>query len=260
MAEQSEARRGAAIQGAAVVLVLLLAVPVAAAPAGHDLVAIPNSGFRIDRHEVTVGQFRRFIEATGRLTRAEQEGGGRQFRAGWEQMPGWTWRAPFGAPAEPDEPAVHVTWTEARDYCRWAGLRLPTDAEWVLAAYSERRSDPPAPFRQGVTYPYPTGDSGDGANHLEAPRPPTVALGSPRHLERGHGHMRVRQSRAGVNGLYDMGANVWEWVEDGGPDGRPTRGGSWWYGPSQMRREPAASKPETTAVVYIGFRCAAGPD
>jgi formylglycine-generating enzyme required for sulfatase activity len=55
-------------------------------------------GFEIDRHEVTIGQFRRFAEATGLATTAEKAGGGFQFRAGWERMAGWTWRTPFGQP------------------------------------------------------------------------------------------------------------------------------------------------------------------
>jgi formylglycine-generating enzyme required for sulfatase activity len=63
-------------------------------PAGIDWV--PFSGFSLARTETTVGQFRRFAQATGSLTRAEREGGGAVFEAGWVQKPGWTWAAPFG--------------------------------------------------------------------------------------------------------------------------------------------------------------------
>jgi formylglycine-generating enzyme required for sulfatase activity len=210
-------------------------------------------GFEIDRHEVTIGQFRRFAEATGLATTAEKAGGGFQFRAGWERMAGWTWRTPFGQPGADDEPAVHVTWHEAAAYCRWAGLRLPSDAEWVRAAFVETRADPPAPFRRGETYPYPSGASPDGANQLDAPKGARAAS-----LSRGAGHVPARSTAPGVNGLWDMGANAWEWVDHEANGGKRTRGSSWWYGASQMRADNIAEKPADFPAVYIGFRCARG--
>jgi sulfatase modifying factor 1 len=68
-------------------------------------------------------------------------------------------------------------------------------------------------------------------------------------------HAPVGRTRAGVNGLYDMGANVWEWLLDAQGKTHLTAGGSWWYGPSQMRLEGMQYKPEDVYVVYIGFRC-----
>ena len=234
-------------------LPVLLLLTVAAPARGSDMQ--PIGTFSIDRTEVTVEAFAAFAAATGTVTRAEREGGGSVYEAGWVKKPGWTWRAPFGVPADPREPAVHVTWDEAGAYCRWAGKRLPTDAEWVEAAYTERRARPPAPLRTGATYPYPTGDSPVGANCLQdcgaAP-----ALDRSGRLGRGIGPARAGTTAAGVNGLFDMGANAWEWVDGTAGGERITRGGSWWYGAAQMRRDPVATKPADTAVVYIGFRCA----
>jgi formylglycine-generating enzyme required for sulfatase activity len=210
--------------------------------------------FAIDRTEVTVGQFRRFVEATGLLTRAEAGGGGLVYAAGWEPRPGWTWRTPYGAPAAAGEPAVHVTFDEAQAFCRWSGKRLPTDEEWVEAAYTEHRAGPPDGFRTGHVYRYPTGDSPLGANCLDECGP-SRSVSHRASLERGTGHAMTGTTRAGVNGLFDMGANVWEWVDTGEGGQRRTRGGSWWYGAAQMERRHVASKPRDMAVVYIGFRC-----
>lgn len=212
------------------------------------------SNFSIDRAEVTIGQFARFVSATGTVTKAEHEGGGLVYGAGWEQKAGWTWRTPYGRPAMDDEPAVHITFDEAQAYCRWAGKRLPTEAEWLEAAYTERRPAPSPPFAAGQTYRYPTGDSPEGANCLEDCGK-TPAIDYSAVLDRGRGHARARTTRAGVNGLYDMGANVWEWVDTDRQGHKGTRGGSWWYGAAQMRADYDASKPRDMAVVYIGFRC-----
>jgi formylglycine-generating enzyme required for sulfatase activity len=65
-------------------------------------------------------------------------------------------------------------------------------------------------------------------------------------------------TREGVNGLYDMGANVWEWTTDAmDSSGRERRtvGGSWWYGAFNMKADVKAFKPADFYAVYIGFRC-----
>ena len=236
---------------------LLLACATIAAPSAHaegDMQ--PIGRFAIDRTEVSVAAFRRFVAATGVVTMAERQGGGSVFEAGWVRKPGWAWRMPFGEPADEREPAVHVTFDEAAAYCRWAGKRLPTDAEWLEAAHTERRASPPAPFQTGMTYLYPTGERPNGANCLRDCGPIPFALDRSTKLSRGIGPARVGATQPGVNGLYDMGANVWEWVDTAHGTERITRGGSWWYGAAQMRSDHRASKPPETAVVYIGFRCA----
>lgn len=221
---------------------------------GHDLVEI--GGFAIDRHEVTIGQFRAFATATGRKTMAESDGGGFQFLGGWKRMAGWNWSAPYGRPGSDQEPAVHVTWREAADYCRWAGLRLPTDTEWVKSAYTELRSSPPAPFVRGTTYRYPSGDNPDGANQTGTSIAFAGFSADARHLGQGRGHLPVGITPAGVNGLHDMGGNVWEWVDHDVAGQKRTRGGSWWYGPAQMQTDALYEKAPDFPAVYIGFRCA----
>jgi formylglycine-generating enzyme required for sulfatase activity len=197
----------------------------------------------IDRTEVTIGQFARFVQATGTTTQAERDGGGFEYVGGWQRRPGWTWRAPDGqADADPRLPAVHLTHAEARAYCRWAGGDLPSAAQWLSAAYTEQRAAPPAPFVRGRSYPWPTGAQPDGANtSLSDPWPRAAPAGT---------------TRAGVNGLFDMGANVWEWALDARGNERRTLGGSWWYGPSQMAADVEAWKSADFVAVYIGFRCA----
>ena len=235
------------------------------APAGGDgsgIDWVSIDGFEIARTETTVGQFRRFVRATGTVTRAERAGGGEVYEQGWVRRAGWVWSAPFGRAGADDEPAVHVDFDEATSFCRWAGGRLPTDDEWVRAGYVEHRKTPPPGFERGRRYPYPLGDSPAGAQCLDdcGPEARLRAVVHGAALTRGVGHARVSDTPVGVNGLKDMGGNVWEWVDHPpgavGNDARRTRGGSWWYGAAPMRAGHLQSKAADTAVVYLGFRCA----
>ncbi|TAG00968.1 MAG: formylglycine-generating enzyme family protein [Burkholderiales bacterium] len=236
---------------------LLLSAVVLAQPV--DTTPMQTIGnFSIDVHEVTIEQVTRFARATGFVSQAERSGGGSTFEGGWVQRAGWNWRTPFGTVANPNEPAVHLTYDEAAAYCAWAGKRLPSDAEWIEAAYTERRASPPSGLTSGNTYPYPTGNSAVGANCLKdcGPIKGDKPYAQPRFTSIGSGHVQVRTTPPGINGLYDMGGNVWEWTQGGNAEARPTRGGSWWYGAAQMHRDHLQTKPANTAVVYIGFRCA----
>lgn len=212
------------------------------------------SKFRIDRTEVSIGEFRRFAEETGFVSTAEREGGGFEYGMGWERRPGWTWQQPYGVKANDQEPAVHLNYAEAEAFCQWAGKRLPTDQEWGEAAYQEQRKVPPSGWRRGKIYDYPTGDTPEGANCLHACGPVEV-VDHGVSLRRGSGHALTGSTKEGVNGLTEMGANVWEWVQGTGNQAR-TRGGSWWYGAGPMHRDHQAFKPKEFYAVYIGFRCA----
>ena len=213
------------------------------------------SSFFIDKTEVTIAQFARFKADTNIVTKAEKKGGGLVYQNGWERKKGWFWNSPYGEEGSLDEPAVHVTYDEASQYCKWAGKRLPTDAEWISAAYTEQRNSPSVPFQAGRTYTFPVGDKPNGANCLtDCGYSPTIDFS--KYLTRGYGHERVAVTKAGVNGLYDMGANVWEWVDTKSTASKGTRGGSWWYGKEQMKVNYVASKPRGMSAVYIGFRCA----
>lgn len=215
---------------------LAIAVVIAATTAiADDRVTI--GAFAIDRTEVTIGKFAAFAMARALTTEAEKSGGGLEYAAGWTKRPGWTWRTPFGREGAPEEPAVHVTWAEARDYCTHAGGRLPTSEEWRRAAYTESRSAPENGFETGKTYPYPVGNTPDGTNNNR------------------RSHVAVGTTKRGVNGLYDMGGNAWEWLADRRGDDALTAGGSWWYGPEMTRAEGAQWKAANFYAVYIGFRC-----
>jgi len=228
----------------AIAAAALLQALTALAQIGERVVLHDLGGLQMDRTEVTIGQFARYVQATGTRTRAEQEGGGFEYGAGWQRRPGWTWRQPDGVPASPELPAVHLTHAEAAAYCQWAGGRLPTAAEWRRAGFTELRAAPPAPWVRGQTYPWTTGESPQGANTSDSDPWPRAAP--------------VTQTRAGVNGLHDMGANVWEWAADARGQERQTLGGSWWYPAYQMKADVEAWKPADFYAVYIGFRCVYG--
>jgi len=200
------------------------------------------NGFHIDRTEVTVGQFQAFAEATAYKTKAEKEGGGYEWGAGWEQRSGWTYLKPYGETAANDEPAAYINFYDAKSYCEWAGGRLPTAKEWALAAYTETRAKPPKPFTKGKTYPYSSGDKPAGLNASHG-------------LDDYPRQAPVKALPAGVNGLYQMGGNLWEWGSDKQGDQLITLGGSWWYGPEKSRRSGFQFKTPDFAAMYIGFRC-----
>lgn len=199
--------------------------------------AVYIKNFSIDRTEVTVGSFAEYSELEGIVTQAEKHGGGYEWAAGWKRRNGWNYMSPQGKYAAFDEPAVHVTWDEASAYCAYSGGRLPTRDEWILSAYTELRDEPEGGYQMGKVYRYPVGDTPVGMNN-----------------NRSH-HLSVKTTQKGVNGLFDMGGNVWEWLADRREAEALTAGGSWWYGPEKATVNGLQWKPTDFYAVYIGFRC-----
>jgi formylglycine-generating enzyme required for sulfatase activity len=185
-----------------------------------------SKGFWIGQTPVTVRAYKRYAGATGRSMPTDPE-----FNPGW---------------ANENTPISHVKWSEAQDYCQWAGGHLPTEAEWEYAA----RGGSPA---------------GRYGNLDE------VAWTLENGGERTH---EVAQKRPNGYGLFDVLGNVREWVSDwydnfyyqsspsqdptGPPSGRHRvlRGGSWYYDPIYHRVSYRYNEEPLTRSYSIGFRCA----
>jgi len=163
-----------------------------------------------DQTEMTIGDVKGFV-ATGFISAAEKKGGGLSYESGFVQKPGWTWKTPYGVPAGDLEPAVHLNQKEAESICRYYGKRLPTDAEWNSAAFLEQRANPPAGYVKGQRYPFPGGGT-PAVSHCLNGCGDYKGLAPAGALNRGTGHVATKTTKPGVNGMYDMGGNVWEWT------------------------------------------------
>ena len=245
------------------------------------------SEFLLDATAVDNEQFRRFVDATGHVSTAERDGWSFVFgpfvpdalRAGARAVPGtpwwWAvggacWSLPEGPGSSvedrPDHPVVHVSHEDAAAFARWAGKRLPTEAEWERAARGGL---------DGATYPWGDELVPDGAWRCNIwqgwfPESNTAEDG---HL----GTAPVRSFVPNAFGLHQMVGNVWEWTADrwttahpAGPLHDPTgpatgeervrRGGSYLCHDSYCNRYRVAARDrghpgDTTA--NLGFRCAA---
>jgi formylglycine-generating enzyme required for sulfatase activity len=237
-------------------------------------VTVTLDGFWIDRTEVSFAQFQSFVAATDYQTDAE-----RGCCSGSYRLPGgnvfspdpifvananWLMPQGGGAPgAQPRQPVVQVSWNDAVAYCKWAGRRLPTEAEWEKAA------------RGPGGFIYPWGNDFDGRRLNYCDKNCTASW---------HGNTDDSFARTGTVGVFvtgaspydvlDLAGNVREWVNDfydfrgyvrvptANPPGlesgltRVLRGGSWIDGASRVRAAARDFNVPDGRDNLSGFRCA----
>ncbi|MDR3400842.1 MAG: formylglycine-generating enzyme family protein [Pandoraea sp.] len=205
---------------------------------------VKTSGFWMDVHDVTNAEFARFVDATGYVTTAERKPRWEDLRAQlppgtrapspevlvpgamvfvgtdamvslqdysawWRFVPGASWRHPQGPGStligKANHPVVQVSYADAQAYAAWAGKRLPTEAQWEVAA------------RGGLTqadYAWGEAKHPEGrtmANVWDDAARPFPVIESPKIRV---GTSPVGQFAPNGYGLYDMAGNVWQWVAD----------------------------------------------
>jgi len=164
--------------------------------------------FYMDKFEVTNEAYARFIEATKRPAPHH-------------------WRG--GKPSEPQlkMPVYNVNYEEAEDYCKWAGKRLPTEAEWERAARGNREKTL-----------YPWGDELAARGRGAAPAgQASTGPQKPAHYGFPNGPATVGSYPPNGFGLHDMVGNVWEWVAD-------------WYERNYYSRSPEENPQGPATGVY----------
>src|SRR5690606_2201592 len=194
-----------------------------------------DRGFALSRGEITVGEFRRFVEATGYRTRAERRGFSMAYdeRSGnFVRRSGVDWRSDFaGARARPDLPVVHVSARDAQAYADWLSgvsgqrYRLPSEAEFEYA------------LRAGGSGRYPWGDGAppEGVGNLTGGKDRSPGgrgwSNAFRDYDDGHwGPAPVGSFTPNAFGLHDLEGNVSEWVADCWHDSyrrAPASGAAW---------------------------------
>ena len=215
-----------------------------------------TKGYWLGQTEVTVGAFKRFVRALGGQMPPEPDAEGRPLNPGW---------------GDDAMPIVDVTWDDAQAYCRWAGGRLPTEAEWEYAA---RAGSTAARYDDLSEIAWYADNSGrERLDSVTIRKKEDEGRFTKSLNENGNGLHEVGKKRANAFGMYDMLGNVWEWVNDWweeyyyqnspsqdppGPTSgllRDLRGGAWASIPRDVRVSLRSRRVPGDRSFDLGFRC-----
>ncbi|WP_147651999.1 formylglycine-generating enzyme family protein [Vulcaniibacterium gelatinicum] len=236
-----------------------------------------DRGFAMSATEITVAEFRRFVEATGHRSRAVRRGHSTVYdeRSGtMVKRSGMDWRHGYdGRPAADDDPVLHVSVRDAEAFAEWLSAqsgqryRLPSEAEFEYA------------LRAGTqhVYPWPDGVPPRSAGNLTGEKDVSPRGRRWRNAFRGYGDGWWGPAPAGsfppnAYGLHDLAGNLSEWVADCWHDSyrrapadghawynpgcrtRVIRGGSWASAPEQVRASWRLGADADTTNARVGFR------